>query len=78
LCFAWQEDSHNLAKPFGVVELVPIIAILVSLFLAQLPGRSRHAARGVSHIQSIYFVFVLLYFTLFTALFAFYIKNTKK
>ena len=33
-----------------------------ALFLAPLPGRSRHAARGVSTIQSLYFVFVLLYF----------------
>src|SRR5215207_6784367 len=31
-------------------------------FLAPLPGRSRHAARGVSTSQSLYFVFVLLYF----------------
>ena len=33
-----------------------------ALFLAPLPGRSRHAARGVSTSQSLYFVFVLLYF----------------
>ena len=33
-----------------------------SKFLAPLPGRSRHAARGVSTSQSLYFVFVLLYF----------------
>ena len=33
-----------------------------ALFLAPLPGRSRHAARGVFHIQSLYFVFVLLSF----------------
>ena len=31
-------------------------------FLAPLPGRSRHAARGVSTSQSLYFVFVLLSF----------------
>ena len=31
-------------------------------FLAPLPGRSRHAARGVSTSQSLYFLFVLLYF----------------
>ena len=47
-------------------------------FLAPLPGRSRHATRGVSHIQSLYFVFVLLYLILFTALFAFLYKNRKK
>jgi hypothetical protein len=28
-------------------------------FLAPLPGRSRHAARGVSHTQSLYFVYCL-------------------
>ena len=33
-----------------------------ALFLAPLPGRSRHAARGVSTSQSLYFVFVLLSF----------------
>ena len=33
-----------------------------SKFLAPLPGRSRHAARGVSTSQSLYFVFVLLSF----------------
>ena len=47
-------------------------------FLAALPGRSRYAARGVSHFQSLYLIFVLLYFTLFTALFAFLYQNTKK
>ena len=48
-----------------------------ALFLAPLPGRSRHAARGVSHIQSLYFVFVLLYF-IFCLVCFLYIKNTKK
>ena len=33
-----------------------------ALFLAPLPGISRHAARGVSTSQSLYFVFALLYF----------------
>src|SRR5215212_7441934 len=46
-------------------------------FLAPLPGRSRHAARGVFHIQSLYFVFVLLYFILFSVLFALYQKHTQ-
>ena len=39
-----------------------------SLFLAPLPGSSSSSARGVSHFQSLYFVFVLLslfYFILF-------------
>ena len=44
-------------------------------FLAPLPGRSRHAARGVSTIQSLYFVCVLL---LFTFLFAALISKHKK
>ena len=35
---------------------------VAALFLAPLPGRSRHAARGVFTSQSLYFVFVLLYF----------------
>jgi hypothetical protein len=33
-----------------------------SSFLALLPGRKKTSARGVSHTQSFYFVFVLLYF----------------
>ena len=50
-----------------------------ALFLAPLPGRSRHAARGVSHIQSLYFVYclALLYF-IFCLVCFLYIKNTKK
>ena len=42
------------------------------LFLAPLPGRKRISARGVSHLQSLYFVFVLLslfYFVLFASLY---------
>ena len=56
-----------------------VLHAIKQLLLEPLPGRSRHDARGVSHIQSLYFVFVLLYFILFSALFAFsIIKNTKK
>src|SRR5215213_186578 len=55
-------------------------------FLAPLPGRSRHAARGVSTSQSLYFFFVLLYFIYYFVCFTkskykkiiCYIKNTKK
>jgi hypothetical protein len=46
-------------------------------FLAPLLGRKRISARGVSHLQSFYFVIVLLsFFTLFS--FTSFIKNTKK
>ena len=45
-----------------------------SKFLAPLPGRSRHAAKGVSHIQSLYFVFVLFYLLLCLLLY----QNKKK
>ena len=41
-------------------------------FLAPLPGRKKLSARGVSHSQSLYFVFVLLclfYFVLFASLY---------
>ena len=40
----------------------PILVGHQDYFLAPLPGRSRHAARGVSTSQSLYFVFVLLSF----------------
>ena len=47
-------------------------------FLAPLPGRKKISARGVSHFQSLYFVFVFLslfYFVLFASL---YQKHKKK
>ena len=36
------------------------VRLASSLFLAPLPGSSSSSARGVSHFQSLYFVFVLL------------------
>ena len=46
-------------------------------FLAPLPGRKKLSARGVSHSQSLYFVFCFALFILF-CLVCFFIKNTKK
>jgi hypothetical protein len=48
-----------------------------SLFLAPLPGRKKLSARGVSHSQSLYFVFFCLVYFIFYCLLL-YIKNTKK
>ena len=48
-------------------------------FLAPLPGRKRISARGVSHLQSFYFVFVLLslfYFVLFASFYQKHKKNS--
>ena len=45
------------------------VRLASSLFLAPLPGSSCSSARGVSHFQSLYFVFAFLslfYFTLFS------------
>jgi hypothetical protein len=46
-------------------------------FLAPLPGRKRISAREASHLQSFYFVIVLLSFFTLSCLLLF-IKNTKK
>ena len=43
-------------------------------FMAPLPGRSRHAARGVSHTQSIYFVYCLALFYFLSCLLSLYQK----
>ena len=50
---------------------------LSSSFLAPLPGRKRISARGVSHLQSLYFVIGLLSLFYFV-LFAYFIKNKQK
>ena len=78
-------DSYWFDKPWFLTEgklaavyIIPSSPTSAALFLAPLPGRSRHAARGVSHFQSLYFVFVLLYFILYTALFAFLLSKYKK
>jgi hypothetical protein len=61
-----------LGFPTGSQDYAP-----TSSFLALLPGRKRIFARAVSHLQSFYFVIVLLsFFTLFFL--HLFIKNTKK